>query len=76
MWWAERKAVEEREGDERCGERSRGAVCEGDGGDEAELGAGVTGYDGGRGLEEGRWSQGTVGMLRDLRALTCCGLWV
>lgn len=21
MWWAERKAVEEREGDERCGER-------------------------------------------------------
>nr|VDC72543.1 unnamed protein product [Brassica rapa] len=74
MWSAERKTVEEREGDERCGESSE--CCEGDGGYEAELGAGLTGYDGGRGLEEGRWSQGTVGMLRDSRALTCCGLWV
>ncbi|CAG7877525.1 unnamed protein product [Brassica rapa] len=53
MWSAERKTVEEREGDERCGESSE--CCEGDGGYEAELGAGLTGVwrrDGGR---RGRW---------------------
>ncbi|KAH0920892.1 hypothetical protein HID58_020910 [Brassica napus] len=65
MWSAERKTVEEREGDERCGESSE--CCEGDGGYEAELGAGITGYDGGRGLEEGRWSQGTVRGVGEVR---------
>ena len=58
MWWAERRTVEEREGDERRGESSEccggdgergGAVCEGNGGDETALGAGIAGYDSGVG---------------------------
>lgn len=49
-----------RESPECCGGdgESGGAICEGDGGGDAELVAVVAGYDNGGGLEEGWWPHG------------------